>query len=444
MNYKVLIGAVLIIGLVNSQPTQLEILKAVNYARANPTIVANRILNRIRTEKVKGPKGDEGCYQEAVDTLSVMKPVPLLAEDAGMDIAAWTQAVDMHQNIRHLRHKGSDLSTVKQRMRRFGNFRGAYNFFEMLAFFKQTQPVPADKVVDLFITDCGDKRRPHRKIVFERDVTHFGVGVSYGDKETWITFLASKGFTRKAIDNTVLDKAWVEGDGLYKGQGQSFTQARWRQAGEFIHTGPQIHTENFIIGAKALTGPLGTLINDNSITCPNFINSKILGLRVVHDWHPTPEKCNRMEEPWMLSETFIRRTLPFAQNNKCYHRLAYCLWERVWVIDREYKTFSQFAKETSPASNNLIGDAKDDLSVKCPGFINPSLRKKVVSEWYPNGEKCQRGEAGFEVNGFFRINPFAKKGKCYQRLRFCSEDGLVYLKDSEYVTYAEWEATTNK
>lgn len=441
MNFKVLIGAVLIIGLVNSQPTQLEILKAVNYARANPTIVANRILNRIRTQQAKGPQGDENCYQEAVDTLSVMKGVSLLEEDVGMDVAAWTQADDMRNNIRRLRHKGSDLSTVKQRMRRFGNFKGTYNFFEMLAFFKQTQPVPADKLVDLFITDCGDKNRPHRKIIFETDVTHFGAGISYGDGETWITFLASKGFTRKPIKNVKLDEAWVEGEGLYKGPGQSFTMARWREAGEFMHNGPQIHTENLIIGAKSSTGPLGSLTDDGSTTCPNFINSKILGIKVVHDWHPTTEKCDRMQAPWMFSQSFIKRTLPFAQKNKCFHRLAYCLWSRVWVIDREYKTFSQFAKETSPASNNLIGDAKDDLSIKCPKFINPSLRKKVISDWYPDGEKCQRNLNGFEDNGFFRINPFAKKGKCYQRLKFCTEDGLVYLKDSEYVTYAEWEAT---
>lgn len=440
MNLKVLIGTILIIGLVNTQATQLEILRAWNYARANPRIVANRIKNRLRVSKVKGPKGDEKCYQEAIDNLSVRNPVPLLAEDVGLDLASWTQASDMMHNIRKLRHKGSDLSTVKQRMKRFGQFKGAYKFFEMLSFFKQTKPVPADKIIDLFITDCGNKKRPHRKIIFESDVTHFGAGVVYANKETWITVISSKGFTRNGVPNKKLDQAWIEGDGLYKGQGRSHTSARWREAGEFVHKGPQIHVQAKIDGVTDKTGPLGNLKNDKSVTCPNFVNPKILGIKVVNKWHMTSENCDRKLAPWSKSKSYVRRTLPFAQNKKCYHRLSYCLNGRVWAIDRQYKTFKEWSNKSNPDGVDELGDAKDDLSVKCPGFINPKLRKKVVRDWYATGEKCERGKRGFTDNGFFRINPFAKKNKCYQRLKYC-QGGIVYLKDSQYVTYAEWRAT---
>ena len=305
MNFKVLIGAILIIGLVNTQATQKEILEAWNFARANPSTVANRIKNRLRVEQLKGPKGDENCYQEAIDNLSAMIDVPLLAEDVGLDLAAWTQAKDMLENIRALKHRGSDKSTAKDRMRRFGRFTGAYKFFEMLAYFKQTKPVPADKIIDLYVTDCGNKDRPHRKIIFEKDVTHFGAGVFYANKETWITLLTSKGFTRNGVENKKLDEAWVEGDGLYQGQGRSHTSARWREAGEFIHSGPQIHVQAKIDGVDDNTGELGTLKNDNSITCPNFINPKVLAIKVVNNWHLTSETCDRKQEPWSTSSSFI-------------------------------------------------------------------------------------------------------------------------------------------
>lgn len=440
MNFKVLICAVLAIGLVNTQATQLEILEAWNYARANPRVIANRIQNRLSVEKLKGPKGDENCYQDAIDSLNAMDSVPLLAENVGLDLAAWTQAKDMITNIRALKHVGSDKSTVKQRMIRFGKFTGAYKFFEMLAYFKQTKPVPADQIIDLYITDCGNKNRPHRKIVFESDVTHFGAGVVYANKETWITLLSSKGFERNGVENKKLDEAWIEGNGLYKGQGRSHTSARWREAGEFIHKGAQIHVQDKIDGVSDVTGPLGDLKDDKSVACPNFVSSKTLGVKIINDWHLTSERCDRKESPWSKSESFIRRTLPFAQKGKCYHRLSYCLEGRVWAIDRQYKTFAEYSKETSPNVENPLGDAKDDLSTRCPGFINPKLRKKVIRDWYQNGEKCTKGKDGFSDAGFFRINPFAKSKNCYQRLKYCS-NGLVYLKDSQYMTYAEWRAT---
>ena len=40
-----------------------------------------------------------------------------------------------------------------------------------------------------------------------------------------------------------------------------------------------------------------------------------------------------------------------------------------------------------------------------------------------------------------RIAPFAHEQKCYQRLKFCDDKGVVWLKDSEYKTLDEYKAS---
>jgi hypothetical protein len=351
----------------------------------------------------------------------------------------------MLYHIHALKHIGSDKSTAEERMRRYGKFEGAYKYYEMLAYFKQTQPVTAMKIAELFVTDCGNKNRPHYNIVFAKDATHFGAGVEYANKQTWITVIAGRGFVRKGVPNSMLDIARVEGDGLMKQEAVAVLKAEWRGDDYFKHKGAQIHVQSKIDKVDDSNGVLGDLKDDKSVTCPNYINPKKFALRDVRKWTLTSRKCSREEKPWSEdSAKFIERTLPFANNKKCYHRLSWCDLEgRVWVYDREYMTWKAAVEKFSPNMKSTLGEAKDDMSVRCPEFINPEmLRKRVVQDWYQNGQKCVRGQAGFEMNGFFRINPFAKEGKCYQRLKFCSAEGLVYLKDSEYKTYNEW-ATTN-
>ena len=58
-----------------------------------------------------------------------------------------------------------------------------------------------------------------------------------------------------------------------------------------------------------------------------------------------------------------------------------------------------------------------------------------------NGEKCTRGQNGFDESGYLRIAPFAHENKCYQRLKFCDDKGVVWLKDSEYKTLDEYKAS---
>ena len=443
---KLLLTVLLLATGAHTQMTQLECLKSWNYARQYPGNIMARINNRLRTLDVNTPHYNKvkKCLAETVEDLKSQAPVPLLEEDVGMDLAAYTQSKDMLDNIMKLTHIGSDNSHVVDRLNRFGTFKANYKYYEMVAYFKQTKPVPADAVVDLLITDCTRKTRIHRKIIFETQAKKFGCGIAYSNMKTYITLIAGIGYTRNAVKNKALDQARIQGQGMYKGPGRSFPYAKWRSDDEFIHKGPQIHTLWKIEGAVIKRGPLGTLKDDYSVACPNFINPKILGIRIVHKWFLTRKTCNRKKAPWN-NALYVKKTMPFAQKGKCYHRLSFCgPHGKVYAQDRQYKTYLRWFRETHPKAKSILGaKLKDDMSVKCPSFINPSLRKRIVQDWYQLGKRCKPGKKGFDEHGFFRISPLAKDGKCYQRLKYCSHHGIVFFKDSEYITYAEWKIKEN-
>jgi len=66
-------------------------------------------------------------------------------------------------------------------------------------------------------------------------------------------------------------------------------------------------------------------------------------------------------------------------------------------------------------SNGVLGDLKSDNSVKCPDYVNPSLRTNVVRDWkLVSASGCKRGEGNFKsADNIFGNAPFAKNGKCY-------------------------------
>ena len=163
---------------------------------------------------------------------------------------------------------------------------------------------------------------------------------------------------------------------------------------------------------------------------------------MVKGWRQVQGQCNRKDDEWNNKGRFIKKVLPFAKNGKCYHRLYFCDSEqKVFAHDWEYKTWDVSASETEGAKKLVKVVVKDDLSVKCPQHINSKLEKKLVNDWHMNGEKCARGKGGFEASGNFRVNPYATEKKCFHQLKFCSEEGQVWLKDTEYVTFAEFMAT---
>jgi hypothetical protein len=357
-------------------------------------------------------------------------------------MAAYTQSKDMFENIRALKHEGSDRSTVEERMNRYGKFTGNFLFFELLAFFKQTKAVSADKIVHLFITDCGNKAKAHRKLIFDPKITQMGASVFYSNKQTWITLLAAKNFKSNAVSNKMMSEAWIDGEGKFTGNGQAHPTAKWHYASDFIKRGDEIYNQNKIDNVDTTTNELGDTKDDGSAQCPTYINPEKLAIKVVKAWRQIPGSCNRMDDEWNYNGHFIKRTLPFAKNNACFHRLSFCNFDgKIYAQDWEYKTWKVAASEDEDLKNIKPVTVKDDLSVKCPAFINSELEKNTINDWHHNGEKCTRGKSGYTESGFFRINPFAQEGKCFHQLKFCCPNGLVWLKDSEYKTFAEWRAT---
>ena len=446
MNFKVFISIFFAISLVHCQATQLEVLEAINFARTNPEAVAGSLVNRITRLGKKGIEKDENCWQEAADFLRTQAQakdkIAPISEEIGLDMAAYVQSKDMLENIKDLNHIGSDKSTVEDRMRRFGRFTGSFLFFEIMSTFVQTQPVSADKIVQLFITDCGNKGREHRKLIFNPDVTQMGASVQYSNKRTYITILAAKNFRSNAVSNKQMSEAWIDGEGKFTGEGRAHPEAKWRYASEFVKNGAEIYDQNVIDGIDMTQNELGDAKDDGSQRCPTFINPEKLAIRVVKAWRQVQGKCNRNDDEWQHKGRFIKRVLPFAKGGKCFHRLFFCDTKgAIFAHDWEYKTWDAAASEDKATQNIVKIVAKDDLSVKCPEFINSKLEKKLINDWYMNGEKCVRGKNEFANNGFQRINPYATDKKCFHQLRLCSEDGQVWLKDTEYVTFAEFMAT---
>ena len=260
----------------------------------------------------------------------------------------------------------------------------------MLAYTKQTAPVAANDIILLLITDCGVPDRSHRKIVFDTEITHFGAGVYYQDQSTYYTIMGVKGYTRKAIDNSAMTAARIEGNGLYTGNGSNQATAEWRKADYFQHTGNQIHTEADIHKFDDSTGELKDLKDDKSVQCPTFVNFKLLEKKQIRDWTLTSAKCERGKGEF-TSTSNLDRTLPFAITSKCYHRLKFCDTNgRVWNKDREYKTLKEYNPQSETQTSTLKTTTTDG-SVTCPDWINTNLRKRIVQDTYMSGEKCTRG-----------------------------------------------------
>jgi len=307
--------------------------------------------------------------------------------------------------------------------------------------------VPANDVVMLLASDCGVPSRKHRSMIFSNTFACAGVGVYNKERTTVFTLVFAQGFIRAPITNAQLDTALIEGNGSFVGQGASFSTATFKKYGDFTHPAPEIHTLQNIEQYDDSTGELGNLTNDGSVVCPTKINSDVLEVRTVKGWTKTSQKCTQGQGDFTTTDNLDRKA-PFAQNGKCYHRFRFCAPSgTVYTYDREYKT--QAAVNTPPSSDikNELGDAVDDSSVTCPTWVNSSLRVRVVNNWYlfSSTTKCTQGQDGFDAtSGVKRVAPFAKSGRCYQRALYCSPQGYIWAKDSEYLTYSQWAATKTK
>lgn len=438
---KFLIFAI-VLGIASAQVTQLELLQAWNYARTNPNEIKKRITKNFINKGIKGVYNDEACYTSAVKFLESQKSVASLTEEAGIDLSAYAHSKDLLTKVKKLTHDGSDKSSPESRLKKFGRFFGKYNLFEMVTFRRQKKLVSANDIIDSLITDCKLKSRNNRKFIFSTEVTHFGAGVALKKGKLFVTLMGTKGYTSKAISNKQLENSKVYGNANYKGKGVSRPVTRWKDKKE-VKKGKK-KVINTITPSKKIddsTGPLGDLKDDKSVKCPTYVNSKELEKKVIKKWTITSKKCVRGKGDFTRTDN-LARYAPFAKKKHCYHRLAYCSTQgRVWVFDRQYKTLDEVdVRAAQKPEKSTLGELKHDKSVDCPQWVNGNLRKRIVQDWYKNGKKCSRGESGFSKKGFRANRAVAKDRKCYQRNEFCCKNGHVWVKDSEYLTFAEYEA----
>ena len=427
-----------VVGVLNAQATNLEILQSLNLARSDPKLVANWIKLRYIDKNVKGIPTDPTCYEEAYTFLSSATPVPLISEDAGVDLAAFTHAKDQVSN-RLFRHAKSDNTTPAANLKRFGTFSGTWSYTQLVGQFERSTVVSANDIILLFASDCGVASRKHRAALFTNTYTVAGAATANVERTTVVTLIFVQGFTRFPITNQQLVDANIQGDGLYSGPGKSWETSVFRPPGSFPKQVDQIHTETLIEKYDDSTGLLGNLKDDGSVECPTIVNHEVLAIRTIKGWVKTSEKCKRGEGDFTTPD-FLDRKRPFAQNKKCYHRFRFCgASTKVYVFDREYKT-----KENSnkPLTNvmNVLGDGKGDVTVDCPTWISSKLIVRQVTNWYIHTAKgCERG-TDYNAEGIKRDAPFAKKGKCYHRQYFCDTEKNIWALDNQYYTYAEWAA----
>jgi len=95
--------------------------------------------------------------------------------------------------------------------------------------------------------------------------------------------------------------------------------------------------------------------------------------------------------------------------------------------------------EATDDTTGELGTLKDDGSVKCPTQINHQVFGiKDIKPWVKTSQVCKRGSGDFTTADFLdRKAPFAQKGKCYQRFRYCGATGAVYVYDRQYKTLAD-------
>jgi len=105
---------------------------------------------------------------------------------------------------------------------------------------------------------------------------------------------------------------------------------------------------------------------------------------------------------------------------------------------------SKQAIENFDDSTGELGTLASDNSVECPEQINHEILEiRTVRAWTRTSQSCTRNTAPFTTaDNLDRVKPFAQKGKCYHRFRFCSAKGAVWTYDREYKTKSQVNTPT--
>lgn len=168
----------------NLSPAELEIVREINLARANPSGYAAH-LERMRTSYVGNryqPSGRpalvtvEGVrvLNEAIQTLRAARPLLAFEVSRGLTAAARDHARDLRQRGRR-GHRGSDGSIPNDRANRYGSFTGSIG--ECIEY----QNESARETVIKWLIDDGIATRGHRNSILSQ--TYRTIGVAIGDCE---------------------------------------------------------------------------------------------------------------------------------------------------------------------------------------------------------------------------------------------------------------------
>lgn len=442
----------LLIGIASARVTNLEVMKAWNFFRNHPGHAAAILTEKYINKGLNGVYGDKECYKNAVAALKSIQPVKPLTESVGFDLAATYQARYLLK--KNLSHTGpSEARTLKMRIMKFGNPTSDWIATEMGASFNQETLVSANDIILHLIADCNNSNNSNRATIFNQtpNIVNAGVGIAVVGDQTIAILLAGKGISSKPVTNAVLTSMGIEGNADYSGKGQSMPSTSTKTNDAFAHPGKELYPSltnlNVVDWSKDFLGK--NPVDDKSVKCPtwvNPVNAKKDGY--FKDWRATDIPCTRGEAPFTNTNN-LQRTAPFAKKGKCYHRLSFCAVKdvrqrtyRVWIKDREYVTLEAVdAGAAHKPQHAVLKVFKNDKSVDCPVFVNgPILRKRIIQDWYLNGQSCTVGAGNFDKNGFYSPKAISMDHKCYHRVQFCDKKGRTWVKDSEYKTLAEYNA----
>ena len=177
---SIVILAIVLFASTNALTSQ-DIIRAVNFARKYPKIVAERIAKKYSGRA--GPAHDPTCYTDAINFLNAQPSLKPLYENIGADLAAYKHSKYIVQNLNQISHTGEGGSSVKDRILAVGVWIDCWAISENIAatFRQDAAFISADEFVEMWIIDEGlQPGRGHRFNMFDVKMTSQGCGVYQG------------------------------------------------------------------------------------------------------------------------------------------------------------------------------------------------------------------------------------------------------------------------
>ena len=165
MRLHLLCGIIQLAGTVCRADLAGDVLREINFAREQPTACAQAIAQQHRQDH--NPAAD-ATVLEAIRFLEKTGPLPPLAWSPSLALSARSHVADAEKSG-IVGHQGSDRSSAKQRMNRYGRVLDSGG--ENISFGYRT----ARSIVASLIIDEGVRGRGHRKNIFNPNFKLAGV-----------------------------------------------------------------------------------------------------------------------------------------------------------------------------------------------------------------------------------------------------------------------------